>query len=162
MCRSVIPPDFLIHPHLLPGQNLEKAAETSFDDGYQWFYEGRNGWWQYDERTSAEIENHHKGGDTRCEILIAGYLYVIDFELKLQYRQNDPSRRRRIKRDLATGPRKGVAGIRLEPDHHEDDHHDDDGGNGGGSRDKNSDDDGEHEGDDDVIDQLNRLALSSN
>ena len=32
----------------------------------------------------------------------------------LQYRRNDPSRRRRIKRDQATGPKKGVAGLRLD------------------------------------------------
>ena len=33
----------------------------------------------------------------------------------LQYRRNDPSRRRRIKRDLASAPKKGVAGLRMEP-----------------------------------------------
>ena len=32
----------------------------------------------------------------------------------LQYRRNDPSRRRRIKRDLASAPKKGVAGLRME------------------------------------------------
>ena len=38
----------------------------------------------------------------------------IDFEHMLQYRRNDPSRRRRIKRDLASAPKKGVAGLRME------------------------------------------------
>ena len=52
--------------------------------------------------------------ETRCELLIAGSLYIIDFEHMLQYRRNDPSRRRRIKRDQATGPKKGVAGLRLD------------------------------------------------
>ena len=32
----------------------------------------------------------------------------------LQYRRNDPSRRRRIKRDVASAPKKGVAGLRME------------------------------------------------
>ena len=32
----------------------------------------------------------------------------------LQYRRNDPSRRRKIKRDLASAPKKGVAGLRME------------------------------------------------
>nr|CAD7400735.1 unnamed protein product [Timema poppensis] len=32
----------------------------------------------------------------------------------LQLRRNDPSRRRRIKRDLSTIPKKGIAGLRLE------------------------------------------------
>ena len=52
--------------------------------------------------------------ETRCELLIAGSLYIIDFEHMLQYRRNDPSRRRRIKRDQASGPKKGVAGLRLD------------------------------------------------
>ena len=52
--------------------------------------------------------------EARCELLIAGSLYIIDFEHMLQYRRNDPSRRRRIKRDQATGPKKGVAGLRLD------------------------------------------------
>ena len=37
-----------------------------------------------------------------------------DFEHMLQYRRNDPSRRRKIKRDLASAPKKGVAGLRMD------------------------------------------------
>ena len=123
-------------------------------------YEGRNGWWLYDERTSQEIEKSFKKSDQRCELLIAGFLYIIgkyktfhlhyfngrihgarihevssieiammiscvllirevfrspsDFEHMLQYRRNDPSRRRKIKRDLASAPKKGVAGLRMD------------------------------------------------
>ena len=32
----------------------------------------------------------------------------------LQYRRNDPSRRRRIKRDVSSAPKKGVAGLKME------------------------------------------------
>lgn len=71
------------------------------------------GWWQYDERTSRELETAYKKGERLCELLIAGFLYVADFDDMLQLRQNDPSRRRRIKRDLATIPKKGVAGLRF-------------------------------------------------
>lgn len=39
---------------------------------------------------------------------------MIDFDQMLQYRKQEPSRRRRIKRDLASIPKKGVAGLRLE------------------------------------------------
>lgn len=39
---------------------------------------------------------------------------MIDFDQMLQYRKSEPSRRRRIKRDLASIPKKGVAGLRLE------------------------------------------------
>lgn len=48
---------------------------------------------------------------------MAGLLYIADFDAMLQIRRNDPSRRRRIKRDLATIPKKGVAGLRLEGYH---------------------------------------------
>lgn len=41
MCRQEIPTDFLLHPQLVDRAQLEK--ETPLEDGYQWFYEGRNG-----------------------------------------------------------------------------------------------------------------------
>ena len=41
MCRQEIHSDFLLHPQLLDRTQLEK--ETTLEDGYQWFYEGRNG-----------------------------------------------------------------------------------------------------------------------
>jgi len=117
MCRREIPPDYLQNPELLSKVDLEVEGGRGFDEGgecWQWFYEGRNGWWVYDERTSQEVEMFYKNGDKRCELLIAGFLYIIDFEHMLQYRRNDPSRRRRVKRDVATGPKKGVAGLRIE------------------------------------------------
>ncbi|XP_076340975.1 E3 ubiquitin-protein ligase RNF146-like isoform X1 [Tachypleus tridentatus] len=111
MCRQEIPPSFLETPTLLSVQDLEN--ELVFEDGYQWFYEGRNGWWQFDSRTSVDLETAFKGGETRCEVLIAGFLYIVDFEHMIQMRHSDPSRRRRIKRDFSTIPKKGIAGIRL-------------------------------------------------
>ena len=49
-------------------------------DDVRWYYEGRNGWWQYDDRTSSELETFHGRGDSNCELLIAGFLYIINFE----------------------------------------------------------------------------------
>ena len=72
------------------------------------------GWWQYDERTSGELETAYKRSQRLCELLIAGHLYIIDFDQMLQYRKTDLARRRRIKRDLASIPKKGVAGLRTE------------------------------------------------
>lgn len=72
------------------------------------------GWWLYDERTSQEIEDSYKKGDKFCTILVAGYVYVVDFESMSQQRQNDPSRKRQVKRDLSSTPRKGVAGLRID------------------------------------------------
>jgi len=83
-------------------------------DDVRWYYEGRNGWWQYDDRTNDEVEAFHARGESKCELLIAGFLYIIDFEQMLQYRRSDPSRRRRILRDrVSVVPRKGIAGIRA-------------------------------------------------
>ncbi|XP_071451869.1 E3 ubiquitin-protein ligase RNF146-B-like [Hetaerina americana] len=124
ICRREIPLDFLDKPVLLcpifrnapppPVQPRTDASATPNEqEGYLWFYEGRNGWWQYDERTSLELEGAYKRGERSCELLIAGFLYVADFDGMVQLRRRDPSRRRRIKRDLASIPVKGVAGLRT-------------------------------------------------
>lgn len=112
MCRQEIPLSYFDKPCLLNSPNTSKSIEPVFEDGYQWFYEGKNGWWQYDERTSVELENSYQKGEKMCQLLIAGFIYVADFEAMIQVRQNDPSRRRKIKRDLATIQKKGVAGLR--------------------------------------------------
>ncbi|RZF39665.1 hypothetical protein LSTR_LSTR001186 [Laodelphax striatellus] len=120
MCRQQIPADYLDHPDLLPSSAHPSSSTPSTtadkDDGgggYQWFYEGRDGWWQYDVRTSADLEMAFKAGDRSCELLVAGHLYVADFDAMLQVRRDESFRVRRIKRDLATMPKKGVAGLRL-------------------------------------------------
>lgn len=41
MCRQDIPLDYLDHPNLLD-VNAQPEKEA-FEDGYQWFYEGRSG-----------------------------------------------------------------------------------------------------------------------
>jgi len=151
MCRQEIPDDYIFNPVLVnplkegEGKALEGLMEGTGAEGvgveggeveeFMWFYKGRNGWWQYDLRTSKEIENHHKNGDRSCEMLIAGFLYVIDFEYMLQYRRNDPSRRRQVKRDKATQPKKGVAGLRIGGNCDIDNSNDDD--NSDNTRDSN-------------------------
>nr|XP_008198978.1 PREDICTED: E3 ubiquitin-protein ligase rnf146 isoform X1 [Tribolium castaneum] len=112
MCRQEIPKDFIEQPNLLE-KPYQREASEGFDGGYQWFYEGKNGWWQYDERTSREIEAAYKRGEQTSELLIAGFLYIIDLENMLQLRRNEPGRRRKIKRDFATIPKKGIAGLRT-------------------------------------------------
>jgi E3 ubiquitin-protein ligase RNF146 len=137
MCRREIPQSYLEHPNLvkdhpakdhhhIPPEPQEASAvqdnSTPDDDDddssnleYRWYYQGRNGWWEYDERTAQELEHHFKKGDKNCELLIAGFLYCVDFENMLQCRRNEPQRRRQIKRDLTTNvvDKKGVAGIRI-------------------------------------------------
>lgn len=48
-----------------------------------------------------------------CSVLVAGYVYFIDFQKMYQIRQNDISRQRKIKRDLASTTKKGIAGLRI-------------------------------------------------
>lgn len=43
MCRQEIAPDYLDKPDLLDTPNPQVDKEETFEDGYQWFYEGRNG-----------------------------------------------------------------------------------------------------------------------
>lgn len=115
MCRKDIPVQFLRNPQLLSDAE-DKTAEA--ESRYIWYYQGRNGWWQYDERTSCDLEEAHNAGTKTIELLIAGFLYTIDLDEMVQKRRNDPSRSRKIKRDIADIPdKKGVAGIRAEKRH---------------------------------------------
>ncbi|XP_015044043.1 uncharacterized protein Rnf146 isoform X4 [Drosophila pseudoobscura] len=56
MCRREIPAEFLDNPTLVNG--IEDIwATRATEDGYQWYYEGRNEvWWAYDRRTNEDIE----------------------------------------------------------------------------------------------------------
>uniref|UniRef100_A0A8C6WYC8 E3 ubiquitin-protein ligase n=1 Tax=Neogobius melanostomus TaxID=47308 RepID=A0A8C6WYC8_9GOBI len=104
LCRQEVPEDFLERPTLLSPEELKASAGAG----------GRNGWWQYDERTSRELEDAFSKGKKTAEMLIAGFLYVADLENMVQYRRNEHGRRRKMKRDVLDIPKKGVAGLRLD------------------------------------------------
>ncbi|XP_018612685.2 E3 ubiquitin-protein ligase rnf146-like [Scleropages formosus] len=112
LCRREVPDDFLERPTLLSPEELKMAGRDQGE--YAWYYEGRNGWWQYDERTSRELEDAFSKGKKSTEMLIAGFLYVADLENMVQYRRNEHGRRRKMKRDVVGIPKKGVAGLRLD------------------------------------------------
>ncbi|CAB1446867.1 unnamed protein product [Pleuronectes platessa] len=116
LCRQEVPDDFLERPTLLSPEELKASAGgrggTASD--HAWYYEGRNGWWQYDERTSRELEDAFSKGKKTAEMLIAGFLYVADLENMVQYRRNEHGRRRKMKRDVLDIPKKGVAGLRFD------------------------------------------------
>ncbi|KAM8946439.1 E3 ubiquitin-protein ligase RNF146 [Pelodytes ibericus] len=114
LCRQEIPEDFMEKPTLLSPEELKSASRGNGE--YAWYYEGRNGWWQYDERTSRELEDAFTKGKKNTEMLIAGFLYVADLENMVQYRRNEHGRRRKMKRDIVDIPKKGVAGLRLDCD----------------------------------------------
>ncbi|XP_069090942.1 E3 ubiquitin-protein ligase RNF146-like isoform X1 [Pleurodeles waltl] len=112
LCRQEIPEDFLDKPILLSPEELKAASRGNGE--HAWYYEGRNGWWQYDERTSRELEDAFTKGKKNTEMLIAGFLYVADLENMVQFRRNEQGRRRKIKRDITDIPKKGVAGLWLD------------------------------------------------
>ena len=93
----------------------EAQCTSTATENYNWFYEGRNGWWEYDERASATLEEAFNSDECRsCELLISGFTYFVDFEDMVQFRKSHPARRRRIKRDRVGVERKGVAGLKLK------------------------------------------------
>lgn len=116
LCRQEVPDDFLERPTLLSPEELKASAggRGRATSDHAWYYEGRNGWWQYDERTSRELEDAFSKGKKTAEMLIAGFLYVADLENMVQYRRNEHGRRRKMKRDVLNIPKKGVAGLRLD------------------------------------------------
>lgn len=47
----------------------------------KWHYSGKtNGWWEYDDRASKEIEAAFQKGEKKLVIHIAGFTYEVDFE----------------------------------------------------------------------------------
>jgi hypothetical protein len=116
LCRTGIPRDFLNDPDVLL-LDEETSAKAAADDHaksqYQWFYEGTAGWWQYEERNAVELEEKYQLGAKVFEMVIVGLVFVVDLNQMVQYRRNDPNKRRRIKRDAAGVSKKGVAGIKV-------------------------------------------------
>ena len=113
LCRTALPADYVKKPDIVAA--CDDGDDENGDDVGCWYYEGRSGgWWKYDERSATEIEAQFKKGEkSQIEILIVGHIYVIDFDLMVQYRKNDPAtRKRKIKRDKKDiEDAKGVAGL---------------------------------------------------
>ncbi|KAF2359788.1 WWE domain [Trinorchestia longiramus] len=87
------------------------TASHPNSESYQWFYEGKNGWWRYDARTNGELEAAHVAGLTSVTVMLAGYNFVIDFNAMNQRRVDGGGMTRQIKRDSAQCRAKGTAGL---------------------------------------------------
>jgi len=108
VCRHPISQTYFDRPNLIGAVRLPGAH-------MDWQYEGRNGWWLYDCRTSREIQKAFDANEASVEVLIAGFVYVIDFSRMIQFRRNEPNRIRRIRRQpLDPNTTKGVAGLRAQ------------------------------------------------
>ncbi|VDM17001.1 unnamed protein product [Hydatigera taeniaeformis] len=112
LCRGVLSMNFFENPNVIHSSCESEMTERSPLE-FIWYYEGHNGWWQYDERTASEIEAAYLQSLPQCDVFIAGHFYVVDFANMCQYRKDHSGRNRRIKRDSVDISKKGIAGIRL-------------------------------------------------
>ncbi|VDL71043.1 unnamed protein product [Nippostrongylus brasiliensis] len=79
-------------------QEQEEPANVAADETrHYWLYKGRGGWWRFDPRTEKDIEHSRCNGDKTVDLVICGFMYVLDFERKVQYRKDAPNRIRDIK-----------------------------------------------------------------
>ncbi len=110
MCRKPIPSELIAKPVTVIAS--DEGVTTKLDD-VQWMYEAKNGgWWLYEKRLSGEIEKAFVAKQSKVEVQISGFMYVVDFEQMVQYRTEKPDRRRTIKRQTSNDQQyKGVAGI---------------------------------------------------
>ena len=113
MCRQDIPNEYLDSSQVLTQalEDVKGENEGSNNQEWSWFYEGRNGWWRFEERNNEDLEEAFLSGNQEFETIICGYLYVINFVRMEQYQKNYPTRKRKIKRDLKTSDSKGIAGL---------------------------------------------------
>ncbi|XP_064382254.1 E3 ubiquitin-protein ligase rnf146-like [Halichondria panicea] len=119
LCRQRIPSGYLEDPQSVVNKDqLKQELEESKQKKTTWFYEAKNGgWWMYEQRTSAEIEQAFIEDKKNIRLQISGFYYVIDIEGMIQYREDHPNRRRSIKRDVVRPDSvKGIAGIRTIDD----------------------------------------------
>lgn len=88
-------------------------SEANIDiKSIQWSYEGRNGFWLFDQETNDALEKSFQKKEKSCQLLIAGNIYIIDFNQMIQYRKDAPFKKRNIKREKITGNSlKGIAGV---------------------------------------------------
>jgi len=107
MCRRPFPRDIF-------KQSRHVTDENSKNQESCWFYEGKSGWWQFDERNNEAIEEAFHSGVEKFQLLLCGNLYAIDFKNKIQYRVDGTGRVRYIKRDCtsSTSNVKGIAGLK--------------------------------------------------
>ncbi len=120
LCRHKINPDVLDHPDVVNRGEIQTSIKES-GESHKWYYEAKNGgWWLYEQRTSTEIEKAFNDKKASVRLQISGFYYTIDFESMVQYREEFPTRRRRIKRDrVKVEAVKGVAGITVENKEHQ-------------------------------------------
>ena len=97
-------------------RTASRLAANNYEEenNFCWYYEGFNGWWKFDPALSRRIEHEYqksKVGSFVCAI--KGNQYTINFRHMNQARVDDPSKKRKIKRDSSDVICKGIAGLRI-------------------------------------------------
>jgi len=97
-------------------EDIKMKLDQNVVNSHEWYYEAKSGgWWLYEKRLSKEIEAAFKENNKSCRVQISGFTYVVDFENYVQFREDYPNRRRKIKRaQVIEKDMKGVAGIALD------------------------------------------------
>lgn len=129
LCRTSISDDYFDEPILV--ETLSEDDEQDNHDNnvnnddkqtsYHWYYKSNNSeaWWKYDKNSNIEIEkayNLYLCDNTKYQfkIIIAGNIYIIDFTLNLQIRENNRHLKRKIKRDrISIDDLIGIAGLKI-------------------------------------------------
>lgn len=127
LCRTPIPSNYFIRPrivrHASEGSQSAQWASASESadtpdadaaDSSAWSYQGRNGWWLFDERTQMQLRQAKRSGQQRLDVQVAGSCYTIDLLEMVQYRRDNPASKRRIRvgtADISDKSIKGVAGV---------------------------------------------------
>lgn len=122
LCRAPLPRNYILHPEVIneSSSSEDNSLEEVADD--KWYYEGRNGgWWEFDVRTAQQIEDKYNEPASDepkiLELMIAGFIFIIDLDAMCQRRKDNPHIQRRLKRDKQIADKKGVAGI-VKPRRH--------------------------------------------
>ena len=107
ICRQLFPREIIENKPL----QLAHFKDT-MKRSITWFYEGKNGWWDFDERSAEAIEEAFVVAPRiTLQILLCGKLYAIDFKRMVQYRVDGSGRVRSIKRGNPDPFSRGVAGL---------------------------------------------------
>lgn len=117
MCRAPFSIDQLEQSLEIEKKSLETQQQSS---EVQWLYEGKSGFWIYDENSTSELENAYNQKKNDIVITIAGFAYCVDFQKMIQFPAFHPERIRKIKRteqfklDENEFKIKGIAGLRVK------------------------------------------------
>ncbi|VDD86606.1 unnamed protein product [Enterobius vermicularis] len=143
LCRNPVQPSLFERPSFCSSDHASSSAQvreqnpqprtlaggesTNYEGEVKWLYRSRGrGWWRFEPRQERDLEAAYSAGERIFELIIAGFPYVIDFDIMREYRKDLPRStlwERAIKRIVEDGSSKGkhvyvvgVAGVKQKRD----------------------------------------------